>query len=121
MAMPENGATGGRLIMFFSVRPFPGIEAALYDLVGKIYGCPVYQLLDGKIRRILVRRKIQLNPAPGRLRNMRLNHVDLGVNGAMVARPNAVFWTVDFDTTFAQARPVLVISRRTEKNIINPP
>lgn len=27
-----------------------GIEAALHDLVGKIYGCPVYQLLGGKVR-----------------------------------------------------------------------
>ncbi|MBI3920502.1 MAG: mandelate racemase/muconate lactonizing enzyme family protein [Armatimonadetes bacterium] len=27
-----------------------GIEAALHDLVGKHYGCPVYQLLGGKLR-----------------------------------------------------------------------
>ncbi|GDX39800.1 hypothetical protein LBMAG21_00920 [Armatimonadota bacterium] len=27
-----------------------GIEAALHDLVGKLYGCPVYQLLGGKVR-----------------------------------------------------------------------
>lgn len=27
-----------------------GIEAALHDLVGKFYGCPVYQLLGGKVR-----------------------------------------------------------------------
>jgi gluconate/galactonate dehydratase len=27
-----------------------GIEAALHDLVGKAYGCPVYQLLGGKLR-----------------------------------------------------------------------
>ncbi len=27
-----------------------GIEAALHDLVGKHYGCPVYQLLGGKVR-----------------------------------------------------------------------
>lgn len=27
-----------------------GIEAALYDLVGKYYGCPIYQLLGGKVR-----------------------------------------------------------------------
>jgi L-alanine-DL-glutamate epimerase-like enolase superfamily enzyme len=27
-----------------------GIEAALLDLVGKRYGCPVYQLLGGKVR-----------------------------------------------------------------------
>jgi gluconate/galactonate dehydratase len=27
-----------------------GIEAALFDLVGKHYGCPVYQLLGGKVR-----------------------------------------------------------------------
>jgi gluconate/galactonate dehydratase len=27
-----------------------GIDAALHDLVGKIYGCPVYQLLGGKVR-----------------------------------------------------------------------
>lgn len=27
-----------------------GIEAALHDLVGKAYGCPVYQLLGGKVR-----------------------------------------------------------------------
>src|SRR6476469_4870898 len=26
-----------------------GIEAALHDLVGKHYGCPVYQLLGGKV------------------------------------------------------------------------
>ncbi len=27
-----------------------GIEAALHDLVGKAYGCPLYQLLGGKVR-----------------------------------------------------------------------
>lgn len=27
-----------------------GIDAALHDLVGKHYGCPVYQLLGGKVR-----------------------------------------------------------------------
>jgi gluconate/galactonate dehydratase len=27
-----------------------GIEAALHDLVGKAYGCPVYQLMGGKVR-----------------------------------------------------------------------
>jgi gluconate/galactonate dehydratase len=27
-----------------------GIEAALHDLVGKFYGCPVYQMLGGKVR-----------------------------------------------------------------------
>lgn len=27
-----------------------GIETALHDLVGKLYGCPVYQLLGGKVR-----------------------------------------------------------------------
>jgi L-alanine-DL-glutamate epimerase-like enolase superfamily enzyme len=27
-----------------------GIEAALHDLVGKRYGCPVYQVLGGKVR-----------------------------------------------------------------------
>ena len=27
-----------------------GIEAALHDVVGKAYGCPVYQLLGGKVR-----------------------------------------------------------------------
>ena len=27
-----------------------GIDAALHDLVGKAYGCPVYQLLGGKVR-----------------------------------------------------------------------
>jgi L-alanine-DL-glutamate epimerase-like enolase superfamily enzyme len=27
-----------------------GIDAALHDLVGKLYGCPVYQLLGGKVR-----------------------------------------------------------------------
>jgi len=27
-----------------------GIEAALHDLVGKFYCCPVYQLLGGKVR-----------------------------------------------------------------------
>ena len=27
-----------------------GIEAALHDLVGKHYGCPVYQLLGGRVR-----------------------------------------------------------------------
>jgi L-alanine-DL-glutamate epimerase-like enolase superfamily enzyme len=27
-----------------------GIEAALHDVVGKRYGCPVYQLLGGKVR-----------------------------------------------------------------------
>jgi L-alanine-DL-glutamate epimerase-like enolase superfamily enzyme len=30
-----------------------GIEAALHDLVGKAYGCPVYQLLGGKVRDVV--------------------------------------------------------------------
>ncbi len=39
------GSTGG--IVWNAIS---GIDAALHDLVGKIYGCPVYQLLGGKLR-----------------------------------------------------------------------
>jgi L-alanine-DL-glutamate epimerase-like enolase superfamily enzyme len=39
------GSTGG--IVWNAIT---GIEAALHDLVGKFYGCPVYQLLGGKVR-----------------------------------------------------------------------
>jgi L-alanine-DL-glutamate epimerase-like enolase superfamily enzyme len=39
------GSTGG--IVWNAIS---GIDAALYDLVGKIYGCPIYQLLGGKRR-----------------------------------------------------------------------
>ncbi len=39
------GSTGG--IVWNAIT---GIEAALHDLVGKAYGCPVYQLLGGKVR-----------------------------------------------------------------------
>ena len=39
------GSTGG--IVWNAIT---GIEAALHDVVGKAYGCPVYQLLGGKVR-----------------------------------------------------------------------
>lgn len=39
------GSTSG-----FVWNAITGIEAALHDLVGKAYGCPVYQLLGGKVR-----------------------------------------------------------------------
>jgi gluconate/galactonate dehydratase len=39
------GSTGG--IVWNAIT---GIEAALHDLVGKFYGCPVYQLLGGKLQ-----------------------------------------------------------------------
>jgi gluconate/galactonate dehydratase len=47
LARRTSGAGSGGGIVWNAIT---GIEAALHDLVGKALGCPVYQLLGGKVR-----------------------------------------------------------------------
>jgi len=111
---------------------YSGIELALYDLIGRVYGVPCYQLLGGRYRdkvRIYADTPSPAEPTPegyaervkGRVAmGMTFCKFDLslnvlaGVEGALVGKPSAYDYDPDRRWT---ARGTVVRTQLTERGI----